>query len=73
MGIATPYRIKPSITPTSWGPIRFLQWWFVDGKPFKDIGNIKIRTAQGGDDYGSMQEVIYRRYSRVLKTCLFLI
>ena len=27
----------------------------------------KIKTAQGGDDYGSMQEVIYRRYSRVLK------
>ena len=41
---------------------------FVDGKPSKDdYRKYKIKTAQGGDDYGSMQEVIYRRYSRVLK------
>ena len=41
---------------------------FVDGKPSKkDKSKYKIKTEVGPDDYASMREVIYRRYSRVLK------
>ena len=69
MGIATPYRIEAFDNSHIMGtdPVSAMVV-FVDGKPFKDdYRKYKIRTAQGGDDYGSMQEVIYRRYSRVLK------
>ena len=41
---------------------------FIDGKPSKkDYRKFKIKTVLGPDDYASMREVIYRRYSRVLK------
>lgn len=41
---------------------------FVDGKPAKnEYRKFKIKTVEGPDDYASMREVIYRRYSRVLK------
>ncbi|MDR0690877.1 MAG: excinuclease ABC subunit C, partial [Streptococcaceae bacterium] len=41
---------------------------FIDGKPAKnEYRKYKIKTVQGADDYASMREVIYRRYSRVLK------
>lgn len=41
---------------------------FLDGKPARnDYRKYKIKTVQGPDDYASMREVIYRRYSRVLK------
>ncbi|MGO5473543.1 excinuclease ABC subunit UvrC [Streptococcus hyointestinalis] len=41
---------------------------FVNGKPSrKDYRKFKIKTVVGPDDYASMREVIYRRYSRVLK------
>ncbi|HCM88381.1 MULTISPECIES: excinuclease ABC subunit UvrC [Vagococcus] len=41
---------------------------YVDGKPSKkDYRKFKIKTVNGPDDYASMKEVIYRRYSRVLK------
>src|SRR5699024_5972466 len=41
---------------------------FVDGKPAKkDYRKYKIKTVTGPDDYASMREVIYRRYSRALK------
>ena len=41
---------------------------FIDGRPAKnEYRKYKIRTVQGPDDYASMREVIYRRYSRVLK------
>ncbi len=41
---------------------------FVDGKPSKkDYRKFKIKTVVGPDDYASMREVIYRRYSRVMK------
>ncbi|MDF0479718.1 excinuclease ABC subunit UvrC [Vagococcus sp. PNs007] len=41
---------------------------FVDGKPLKSAyRKYKIKTVTGPDDYASMREVIYRRYSRVLK------
>lgn len=40
---------------------------FKDGVPSKkDYRKFKIKTVDGPDDYGSMREVIYRRYYRVL-------
>ncbi|MCD8028731.1 MAG: excinuclease ABC subunit UvrC [Erysipelotrichaceae bacterium] len=40
---------------------------FKDGLPSKkDYRKFKIKTVEGPDDYGSMREVIYRRYYRVL-------
>ncbi|WP_417638103.1 excinuclease ABC subunit UvrC [Enterococcus faecalis] len=44
---------------------------FIDGLPAKnEYRKYKIKTVQGPDDYASMREVIYRRYSRVLKEVL---
>ncbi|OCA92357.1 excinuclease ABC subunit UvrC [Pseudobacillus wudalianchiensis] len=41
---------------------------FIDGKPAKkEYRKFKIKTVEGPDDYGSMREVIRRRYSRVLR------
>ncbi|OLN22621.1 excinuclease ABC subunit C [Domibacillus antri] len=41
---------------------------FIDGKPEKkEYRKYKIKTVAGPDDYGSMREVIRRRYTRVLK------
>lgn len=41
---------------------------FIDGKPAKkEYRKYKIKTVKGPDDNASMREVIYRRYSRVLK------
>lgn len=41
---------------------------FQNGRPYKnDYRKYKIKTVSGPDDYGSMREVIYRRYSRLLK------
>ena len=41
---------------------------FKNGKPYKkDYRIFNIKTVVGPDDYKSMEEVVYRRYSRVLK------
>jgi len=41
---------------------------FIDGKPAKkEYRKYKLKEAAAYDDYGSMQEVIRRRYTRVLK------
>lgn len=41
---------------------------FIDGKADKrEYRKYKIRTVEGPDDYGTMREVIRRRYTRVLK------
>ncbi|MEX2190546.1 MAG: excinuclease ABC subunit UvrC [Bacteroidota bacterium] len=41
---------------------------FVDGKPKKsEYRKFKIRTVRGPDDFASMQEVIERRYTRVVE------
>jgi excinuclease ABC subunit C len=41
---------------------------FVDGKPKKsEYRKFKIRTVTGADDFASMQEVVERRYSRILE------
>jgi excinuclease ABC subunit C len=40
---------------------------FKDGKPSKkDYRHFNIKTVEGPDDFASMEEVIYRRYSRLL-------
>ena len=40
---------------------------FKDGVPSKkDYRKYKIQSVEGNDDYGSMREVVYRRYFRVL-------
>ncbi|WP_027417778.1 excinuclease ABC subunit UvrC [Aneurinibacillus terranovensis] len=41
---------------------------FRDGKPDKkEYRKYKVKTVEGPDDYGTMKEVIRRRYTRVLK------
>jgi len=41
---------------------------FVDGKPLKkEYRKFNIKTVKGIDDFKSMREVVYRRYSRQLK------
>ncbi len=41
---------------------------FIDGKPKKkEYRKFKIKTVKGIDDFASMQEVVYRHYSRVIK------
>lgn len=41
---------------------------FKDGKPSKkDYRHFNIKTVEGVNDFASMEEVIYRRYSRVLE------
>lgn len=41
---------------------------FIDGKPVKsEYRKYKIKTVTGPDDYASMREVIFRRYSRLQK------
>jgi excinuclease ABC subunit C len=40
---------------------------FVDGQPAKEgYRHFKIRTVAGADDYGMMEEVLLRRYQKVL-------
>lgn len=40
---------------------------FRDAKPYaKDYRHFKIKTVEGPDDFASMEEVIYRRYKRML-------
>lgn len=40
---------------------------FRNGKPFKkEYRHYNIKTVEGSDDYASMEEVIYRRYKRMI-------
>ena len=40
---------------------------FRNGKPFKkDYRHYNIKTVEGPDDFASMEEVVYRRYKRLL-------
>ena len=40
---------------------------FKDGKPSKkDYRKFTIKTVEGPNDFASMEEVIYRRYKRML-------
>lgn len=41
---------------------------FENGKPkYSDYRRFKIKTVEGANDYGSMQEVVYRRFKRSLE------
>jgi excinuclease ABC subunit C len=40
---------------------------FIDGKPAKkEYRHFNVKTVEGPDDFATMEEVIFRRYSRVL-------
>lgn len=44
---------------------------FIDGKPAKrEYRKFHVKTVVGADDFASMEEIIYRRYSRVLNEAL---
>lgn len=69
MGIPTPGRIEAFDNSNIMGtdPVSAMVV-YIDGKPSKkDYRKFKIKSVNGPDDYASMKEVIYRRYSRVLK------
>jgi excinuclease ABC subunit C len=41
---------------------------FKNGKPAKrDYRKFNIKTVEGPDDFGSMREIIHRRYSRLMR------
>ncbi|WP_088103761.1 excinuclease ABC subunit UvrC [Halalkalibacter urbisdiaboli] len=68
MGIATPYRIEAFDNSNIQGtdPVSAMVT-FIDGKPSrKDYRKYKIKSVEGPDDYGSMREVVRRRYIRLL-------
>ncbi|QPC47161.1 excinuclease ABC subunit UvrC [Mangrovibacillus cuniculi] len=69
MGIATPTRIEAFDNSNIQGSDAVSAMIvFLDGKPAKsDYRKFKIKTVEGPDDYGSMREVVRRRYSRLLK------
>ncbi|EOH90752.1 UvrABC system protein C [Enterococcus asini ATCC 700915] len=69
MNIPTPVRIESFDNSNIQGsdPVSAMVV-FIDGRPAKnEYRKYKIKTVKGPDDYASMREVIYRRYSRVLK------
>lgn len=69
LNIATPHRIEAFDNSHMHGadPVSAMVV-FIDGKPAKkEYRKYKIREAAKHDDYGAMQEVIRRRYTRVLK------
>jgi excinuclease ABC subunit C len=40
---------------------------FIDGKPAKrEYRHFNVKTVEGPDDFASMEEIIYRRYDRVI-------
>lgn len=69
MNIPTPIRIESFDNSNIMGtnPVSAMVV-FIDGKPArKEYRKYKIKTVNGPDDYASMREVIYRRYSRVIR------
>ncbi|MED1952700.1 excinuclease ABC subunit UvrC [Brevibacillus centrosporus] len=69
LGIGTPNRIEAFDNSNIQGtePVSAMVV-FTDGRPDKrEYRKFKIKTVEGPDDYGSMREVIRRRYSRILK------
>lgn len=69
MNIPTPIRIESFDNSNIMGtnPVAAMVV-FIDGKPArKEYRKYKIKTVNGPDDYALMREVIYRRYSRVIR------
>ncbi|SOC36497.1 excinuclease ABC subunit UvrC [Ureibacillus acetophenoni] len=69
MNIATPLRIEAFDNSHMHGTDAVSAMVvFIDGKPSKkEYRKYKLRETGAHDDYGAMQEVIRRRYTRVLK------
>lgn len=69
LNISTPFRIEAFDNSHMHGadPVSAMVV-FIDGKPAKkEYRKYKTREAAKHDDYGAMEEVIRRRYTRVLK------
>ncbi|AGT33013.1 excinuclease ABC subunit C [Geobacillus genomosp. 3] len=69
LGIPAPRRIEAFDNSNLYGadPVSALVV-FLDGKPAKkEYRKYKVKTVDGPNDYGSMREVVRRRYTRVLK------
>ncbi|MED1916988.1 excinuclease ABC subunit UvrC [Brevibacillus sp. DP1.3A] len=69
LGIPVPHRIEAFDNSNIQGtePVSAMIV-FTDGRPDKkEYRKFKIKTVEGPDDYGSMREVVLRRYSRLLK------
>jgi excinuclease ABC subunit C len=69
LNISTPFRIESFDNSHMHGadPVSAMVV-FIDGKPAKkEYRKYKTREAAKHDDYGAMEEVIRRRYTRVLK------
>lgn len=69
LGIGTPHRIEAFDNSNIQGtdPVSAMVV-FTDGRPDKkEYRKFKIKSVEGPDDYGSMREVIRRRYTRVLR------
>lgn len=69
LGIGTPTRIEAFDNSNIQGtePVSAMVV-FTDGRPDKkEYRKYKIQTVEGPDDYGSMREVVRRRYTRMLK------
>ena len=59
-------RSNPSVSRSLQGAIPNLNISMRDGKPSrKEYRHFNIKTVVGPDDYASMREVVYRRYSRL--------
>lgn len=69
MNISTPYRIEAFDNSHMHGTDAVSAMVvFIDGKPAKkEYRKYKLRETEKHDDYGAMEEVIRRRYIRVLK------
>lgn len=69
LSIGTPHRIEAFDNSNIQGaePVSAMIV-FTDGRPDKkEYRKYKIQTVEGPDDYGSMREVIRRRYTRLLR------
>ncbi|CAI8981947.1 UvrABC system protein C [Brevibacillus sp. IT-7CA2] len=69
LGVPVPHRIEAFDNSNIQGtePVSAMIV-FTDGRPDKkEYRKFKIKTVEGPDDYGSMREVVRRRYSRLLK------
>lgn len=69
LSIGTPHRIEAFDNSNIQGaePVSAMIV-FTDGRPDKkEYRKYKIQTVEGPDDYGSMREVIRRRYTRLLQ------
>lgn len=69
LGIGTPHRIEAFDNSNLQGvePVSAMVV-FSEGRPDKkEYRKFKIQSVEGPDDYGSMREVIRRRYTRLLK------